>query len=141
MRQALKISNDEMDEMVGTLKGLAALFTPDGKTVARLKRFLAAPTSRQTRTLLDAIESLPGYDWREIAALRVELARLEKTDVAPAPLVTGDDLTSAGFSPGPTFKRVLDGVYDAQLEDRVRTKAEAMELAARMFGERENRER
>ena len=56
-------------------------------------------------------------------------AELERTDVNPAPLITGDDLTAAGLTPGPMFRRVLDAVYDAQLEDRVGSKAEAMEMA------------
>jgi hypothetical protein len=35
-----------------------------------------------------------------------------------------------GVPPGPLFKRILDAVYDAQLEGRVRSKSEARELAA-----------
>ena len=50
-------------------------------------------------------------------------------DVAPAPLVTGDDLTAAGLAPGPLFKRVLDAVYDAQLEGRFDGKQEALAMA------------
>jgi hypothetical protein len=34
------------------------------------------------------------------------------------------------MTPGPAFKRVLEAVYDAQLEGRVGTRAEAMEMAA-----------
>jgi hypothetical protein len=52
--------------------------------------------------------------------------------ISPQPLVTGEDLIAMGLRPGPAFKRILDGVTDAQLEGRVRTKAEAMELAGRM---------
>jgi hypothetical protein len=51
---------------------------------------------------------------------------LEKTEFAPVPLVNGDDLTAAGMKPGPEFKRILDGVYDAQLEGKVKTRDEAM---------------
>ena len=48
------------------------------------------------------------------------LARLDALHglvVAPEPLVTGDDLKAVGMLPGPAFKRILDEVYDAQLED------------------------
>jgi len=54
---------------------------------------------------------------------------LETGDVAPAPLITGDDLTAAGLKPGKLFKRVLDDVYDAQLENRITTRDDAMKLA------------
>ena len=54
---------------------------------------------------------------------------MEKTDFAPTPLINGTDLTDAGLVPGPQFKRLLDAVYDAQLEDRIQSHDEAMKLA------------
>ena len=54
---------------------------------------------------------------------------MRKTDFAPAPLITGDDLTAAGAVPGPKFKLALDAAYDAQLEGRIQTREQAMELA------------
>jgi len=138
MRRGLKISNDEVAEMDGTLEGVAlALADPPLLTaaVAKWKRLLARPTSRASRDLLDAIGAATGQfaDW--VVSLRDDLERLAQTDYAPVPLISGDDLTAAGFSPGPEFKRVLDGVYDAQLEGRVCTKEEAMGLADKMFTE------
>ena len=58
-----------------------------------------------------------------------ELDRWRKTDFAPPPLITGDDLTAAGATPGPKFKPALDAAYDAQLEDRIQTREQAMEMA------------
>ena len=49
-----------------------------------------------------------------------------------APPAPGDDLTAAGLTPGPLFKRVLDAVYDAQLEDRVSTPEQALALALQL---------
>ena len=54
---------------------------------------------------------------------------MAKGEVAPAPLITGDDLVAMGMKPGPLFRRILEAVYDAQLEGRVGTRAEAMEMA------------
>ena len=67
--------------------------------------------------------------WRPMDQLLERLRELKKTEVAPAPLITGDDLTAAGLTPGPVFKRVLDAVYDAQLEGRVTTHEQALALA------------
>ena len=56
------------------------------------------------------------------AAARVRAAVLAlaatPSGIGPTPLLTGDDLITAGFTPGPAFKTILDSVYDAQLEDR-----------------------
>ena len=52
--------------------------------------------------------------------------------IAPAPLVSGDDLVAAGLEPGPMFGRLLEQVYDAQLEGRVGDQGSALQLALRL---------
>jgi len=133
MRQGLKISNEESDEMQGALEGLTPLLADPFPTVAQLKRFLARPTSGASRHLLGAFIAV-GLHAQRIDGLRPRLAELEKTEVAPLPLLTGDDLTAAGYAPGPLFKRLLDAVYDAQLELRIDTKGEALALARTLAG-------
>lgn len=129
MRQALRISNDESEEMAQTLANLQPLLQPDPPTVARKKRFLAQHTSAGSRCLMQALAAVGLYQDR-IAALQSELAELSaKGDVNPAPLLDGNDLIAAGFAPGAAFRRILDAVYDAQLEGRITTKDQALQLA------------
>ena len=52
----------------------------------------------------------------------------------PLRLLTGDDLIAAGYLPGPDFARMLEAVEDAQLESRIQTKQEALELVGSLFG-------
>ncbi len=47
--------------------------------------------------------------------------------------LSGDDLTRAGYAPGPVFGRVLAAVYRAQLNERVRTSEEAATLADQLM--------
>jgi poly(A) polymerase len=126
MRKSLKISNDESDAMAGTLMGLPLLLTDGQPALAMKKRFLAQPTSGLSRKLLAALSTVGLF--RERADLLAgEFADLDKTEFAPPPLVTGDDLIAAGWQAGPVFKRLLDGVYDEQLEGRIVTKEAAMQ--------------
>ncbi len=134
MRQALKISNEESEDLFGTLEGVGSLLNHDAPTVAQKKRFLARPTSSLSRALMHSV-MMTNFRAERIATLLRELETLEKTEFAPPPLITGDDLTAAGLQPGPLFKRVLHQVYDAQLEDRVKTKQEAMEMAMKLASE------
>jgi poly(A) polymerase len=134
MRQALKISNEESEQMRATLSELEPLLADAVPTVAKLKRFLAEPTSSPSRQMLDAMTSM-GMFLDRIDWLRQRLADLEKTDYAPAPLIDGNVLSELGLTPGPIFKRVLDEVYDAQLEGRVRDRHEAIDLALRIARE------
>jgi poly(A) polymerase len=127
-RTTLKISNDESDLMQECL-ALAPLLLPDPPTVACMKRFLAKPSSSEARRMLAAIAGADSINRPRIQWLAKQFAALELGDVAPPPLITGDDLTAAGLAPGPVFKRVLDQVYDAQLEDRVTTKEAALAMA------------
>ena len=65
---------------------------------------------------------------------REKIASLPPEAVRPAPLITGDDLITAGYQPGPRFKEILSAVEDGQLEGRLHSKNEAMQLVRREFG-------
>ncbi len=128
MRQALRISNDESDEMSQIQANLEPLLQSNPPTIAQKKRFLADPKSAMSRQLMDAISTV-GLHHDRIAELRKEWPALSQQDVAPTPLLNGDELIAAGFSAGPAFRRILDAVYDAQLEGRISTKEEAIAFA------------
>jgi poly(A) polymerase len=127
LRQALKISNDEAEVVEGSL-AFAQLIEDESPSVATRKRFLMQTASDDARRLMGAVAQC-GMMYGRIGLLLAEFRQLEQTDFAPPPLVSGDDLTAAGLQPGPVFKRVLDAVYDAQLEGRVTSKEAALEMA------------
>ena len=52
---------------------------------------------------------------------------------ASRPLLTGRDLIKAGYKPGERFGRVLAAVEDAQVEDVVSSREEALAMALRML--------
>jgi poly(A) polymerase len=54
-------------------------------------------------------------------------------ELRPNPLITGKDLIDAGFAPGPGFGVALREVEDAQMENRIATRDEALEIARRML--------
>jgi poly(A) polymerase len=128
IRRSLRISNEESDAMQGILESLPPLLAADEPTLAMKKRFLALPNSGDARHLLAALADVREFVQRA-ESLESEFAQLEKSEIAPLPLLNGDDLTAAGMTPGPAFKRILDAVYDAQLEGRVSTKDDAMKMA------------
>jgi poly(A) polymerase len=137
MRQSLKISNEEGDDLQGTLAGAGAMLADTQLSLAAKKRFLASPTASNSRYLLDSF-AVCGFHTNRIASLQAELAELEKTEFAPQPLITGDDLATAGLPPGPAFKIALQAAYDAQLEGRVASRDEALKLAMAAAGDMEN---
>ncbi len=127
LRQSLKISNEESDELAGTLQGVGTLLNTKLPGTATLKRFLALATGDLSRQLLWALHL--HVDLSHATAIEARLIELESTEFAPRPLLSGDQLTAAGFAPGPLFKRLLNTVYDAQLEDRIHSFDEALSMA------------
>jgi hypothetical protein len=49
-------------------------------------------------------------------------------------LIRGQDLIDAGYQPGPAFARILEQVYDAQLEGTVGDHETALRLARTLLG-------
>ncbi len=124
-RSALVLANDESDLFRDILLAHHALVTTwAGTCVVGRKRFVARTGASF------ALELLRSHDRSSFEAVARSIATLaaDSIGLAPLPFVTGDDLVAAGLKPGPRFKLMLDRVYDAQLEGRVRTKPDAMEL-------------
>jgi poly(A) polymerase len=88
---------------------------------------MARPRFRSAMSLLQTVEKGLWLDRQG------DISDLGQGEIAPEPLLTGDHLVQKGFRPGPAFRTVLEQVYDAQLEGRVRSLAEAFELATQFF--------
>jgi poly(A) polymerase len=92
------------------------------KRFARLNRF----DEHLELHRLDCLSShrkLDNYDF-----VQKYIRETPAEQIRPARLLTGDDLLDLGFPPGPSFKRMLDAVEEAQLNDLIRTREEAIEL-------------
>ena len=120
----LVLSNEERLDVAELLKTRRRILEDwSGFAVAGRKRLASS-------RLFDRSLGLVKIERPELAVeIRDSVEELRKTGLAPTPLLRGDDLIEAGISPGPAFGRVLFSVYDAQLEGRVHTLEEALDLA------------
>jgi putative nucleotidyltransferase with HDIG domain len=94
-----------------------------------LKRFMRHPDFEGHMELhrLDCLSShggLENYDF-----VRRKQQEVPPEQLKPAPLLTGRELIAAGYRPGPMFGIVLSEIEDAQLEGRISTVEEALEMA------------
>lgn len=96
--------------------------------VAKLKRFMAAPTFPQEMELhrVDCGSSNGLTDNYEF--LLAKESEFSAEPLIPAPLVTGRDLIDLGLEPGPRFKELLDAVQTEQLEGRIHCRRAALEF-------------
>ncbi|MEX0655255.1 MAG: CCA tRNA nucleotidyltransferase [Phycisphaeraceae bacterium] len=120
-RAALCLSNQHHDEAraLFSLLPLADRWADLG--VAQRKRLLAAPAWPETLRLLHALHATEA-----VRRIERESLPLMVEGVAPPALIGGEDLIAMGLRPGPQFGRLLEAVYDEQLEGRVQTRDEAI---------------
>ncbi len=83
--------------------------------------------------LVAMVSAMAGDDDPSVQLCDSKLA-LPRTELDPPLLLTGGDLIAAGFAPGPAFSSILEGVRDAQLEGRISTPDEALQLAQDLSG-------
>ncbi len=102
---------------------------------AKLKRILARETFPVELELhrLDCVASHRNLDNYEF--LKQKAAELPPEVVKPAPLITGHDLLALGLKPGPLVGQILREVEEAQLEERLRSREEALAFARQRVGE------
>ena len=129
-----RFSNDEARQVEALVANHMKFMDTPRMKESTLKRFLRLAEMDEHLELhrLDCLSShgsLANY-----AFVREKRAEFGAGKIAPARLVTGQDLLAAGYLAGPEFGRVLGEVEDAQLEGRVKTKEEGLEMAKRLLG-------
>jgi poly(A) polymerase len=98
-----------------------------------LKRFLRMPQFEEHLELhrLDVLSSNRRLENYKHARQKFEEYSAEH--LQPAPLLTGTDLIGMGYEPGPQFSAILHMLEDAQLEGRLGSQADAMEMVREKF--------
>ncbi|MCK4851421.1 MAG: hypothetical protein KAT11_08720, partial [Phycisphaerae bacterium] len=89
-------------------------------SLARLKRMLAGGVFRELLWLYNTVA--PDRACRQ---LRQRCRQIAPEAISPAPLINGKDLLVMGLRSGPRMGKCLAAVYEAQLNELVKTKAQA----------------
>jgi putative nucleotidyltransferase with HDIG domain len=129
----LRFSRDEAEQVEALVANHMRFKDVPQMKDSTLKRFLRLPQFDEHLELhrLDCLSShgrLESYEF-----VKSKLAGLSHDELKPPRLLTGADLIAAGYTPGPRFSAILSAVEDAQLEGRIHTAGEAMELVLERF--------
>jgi poly(A) polymerase len=129
----LRFSNEDTEQVVELVHNHMRFADIERMKQSTLKRFLRLPRFEEHLALhrLDAESSNGILTFYNFA--REKLNSFPPEAMRPVPLVSGDDLIAAGYSPGPRFKEILAAVEDAQLEGRFSTQEEAMRFVKKEF--------
>jgi tRNA nucleotidyltransferase (CCA-adding enzyme) len=100
------------------------------RRVGRLDRLIRVASADRQGRPPSPRGDFPAARWLEETA-----SRLEVLDAPPRPLVMGRHLLELGMEPGPQFKPLLEHCFEAQLDGRISTVAEGIELVRRLLGQ------
>ncbi len=130
----LRFSNVEIDQVIALIANHMRFSHVHQMRESTLKRMLRMNRFEEHLELhrLDCSSSHGHLENYVFAKTKFEQSAPE--ELQPARLVTGDDLIAAGYSPGPDFSRMLEVAEDAQLEARIQSKEEGLELVRSTFG-------
>jgi poly(A) polymerase len=129
----LRFSNHETGQILALIKNHMRFANVEQMKPSTFKRFIRMPGFNEHLELHRMDCQSSHGDLTTYHFTCEKLTALPPESVRPAPLITGDDLISAGYKPGPRFKEILSAVEDAQLEGRLHSLQEAMELVRQEF--------
>ena len=129
----LRFSNDETEQIVALVANHMRFLDVQRMRESTLKRFLRLPRFDEHLALhrLDCLSSHGSLDNYEFMQRKRDETPPEA--LKPIPLLTGKDLIEAGYAPGPAFSRVLSAVEEAQLDSRIHTREDALDLAQQLL--------
>lgn len=130
----LRFSNEETEQVIALIANHMRFKDVGQMRESTVKRFLRLPRFEEHLTLhrLDCAASHGNLENYEFMKTRFEASPPEQ--LRPPRLISGQDLIAAGYRPGPQFSSMLAAIEDAQLEDRIHTRGEALELVQSLFG-------
>ncbi len=126
-----RLSNAERDTVVWLLERRGLLDDVERRKWSELQPVVVDERFARLADWAVAAAQVRGQSTEPLEAL-IRRSRLPRETVDPPPLLTGDDLTAAGWKPGPRFGRVLRAVRSAQLDEQITTREEALAMARRL---------
>jgi len=129
----LRFSNEDRDRIAALVANHLRFKDVPQMKPSTLKRFVRLERFDEHLELhrLDCLSShrnLENYEF-----VRRFLAETPPEQVRPERLLTGEDLKSMGFSPGPRFKEILDALEEAQLNGRLHSHDDAVRFVEATF--------
>jgi tRNA nucleotidyltransferase/poly(A) polymerase len=130
----LRFSNADIEQVIALIANHMRFGHVHEMRDSKLKRMLRMDRFDEHLELhrLDCSASHGNLENYEFA--KSKLQALPPEELRPPRLLTGRDLIEAGYTPGPDFARMLEMAEDAQLEARIHSTAEALELVKSAFG-------
>ena len=129
----LRFSNDEREKIVACVENHMTFMNAHRMKESTLKRLVRRETFLDELALhkADCLASHGKLDNWEFCMRKFE--EYSEEEIKPEPLINGHDLINLGYNPGPIFKEILDAVEEAQLDNQIRRREEALKFVMENF--------
>jgi poly(A) polymerase len=133
--QRLKYSNQTTDDVCAMVANHMNFMNVQNMRTAKVKRFMARTTYEQEMELhrVDCASSngfTENYDF-----LRAKEQEFAAQPLIPPPLISGKDLIAMGMTPGPAFSEILTQIQNAQLEETIDSREQALDYVRHHLGD------
>ena len=129
----LKLSGAEAQHVHSLVQGLPQFRALSSEPVRAIKRFLRRPRIEDYVELARICATAGDGDLGAYDFASDRLRQWPPQELAPVPLVSGDDLIAMGFSPGRLFKEILTKIEDEQLEGRLTSRRQALDFITERY--------
>jgi tRNA nucleotidyltransferase/poly(A) polymerase len=136
----LTCSNEERTGAVWLVQLLPLFQRPARLSLAAAKRLMLYGRFEGLLALYRARVAAGCEPHENLERIEALAGRINPATLREPPLITGRDLSETlGLVPGPRYQKILDAVYDAQLEEKITTRREALALARKISSEENHR--
>jgi poly(A) polymerase len=133
--ERLKFSRAEIHHVFALVQNLPKFYEVREMSLSQMKRFFRLFRFEDHLELARIHRVAAGEDLADYTYAMGTYKGWTPQDITPRPLISGEDLISLGFSPGPRFKEMLTRVEDEQLEGRIMDHAQAVDFIVQHYGE------
>lgn len=123
----MKLSNDETHCICWLAHALSILEGIRHKPLHVLKPLLTHPHSEKLLKISAAMATAQGRKADDVEFCRDYLERVNREDMVPAPLISGQDLIALNVAQGPEFRVLLTTIRNEQLDEILTTRQAALE--------------
>ena len=125
--QRLKMSRKESETVAWLVRRHMVFKDARRMRESKLKRLFATDAYDELAELSRADALASTNDLSDYEYCRMKREQMSEEEIKPEPLLRGKDLIEMGLEPGPPFGRLLESVYEAQLDGRLHTSQDAVE--------------
>jgi len=133
--ERLKFSRAEVHHVVALIENLPQFYKVHEMSISSLKRFFRQVRFENHLELARIHRAAAGERLEEYEYACRKHQEWSENDIAPKPLISGEDLIALGFAPGPRFKEILTRLEDEQLEGQLVDRTQALNFVRRHYGD------